>query len=114
MAPFSGATVSLRISNVVTLSREHIKSNRLEKLSVKNHKWIRVELPPAVLEALDLLPPPKAALRDNKRYAKPGKRSVADDGRRLQTIGRRGRAPTPLSPHAGVRTARERRVDREG
>jgi site-specific recombinase XerD len=58
----------LRISDVVTLSRDHIKSNRLEKRSVKNHKWIRVELPPAVLEALDLLPPPKAASRDNKRY----------------------------------------------
>jgi integrase len=58
----------LRISDVVTLSREHISGNRLEKRAVKNNKWIRVELPSAVLEALDLLPPPKAAARGNKRY----------------------------------------------
>jgi integrase len=58
----------LRISDVVTLSREHIKGNRLEKRAVKNKKWIKVELPSVVLEALDLLPHPKAAAQDNKRY----------------------------------------------
>jgi site-specific recombinase XerD len=58
----------LRISDVVTLSREHIQGNRLEKRAVKNKKWIRVELPSVVLEALDRLPPPKAASRENKRY----------------------------------------------
>lgn len=58
----------LRISDVVTLAREHIKGNRLEKRAVKNKKWIRLELPPTVLEALDLLPSPKAAALNNKRY----------------------------------------------
>ena len=58
----------LRISDVVTLSREHIRGNRLEKRAVKNNKWIRVELPSAVLEALDLLPLPKATAAGNKRY----------------------------------------------
>jgi integrase len=58
----------LRISDVVTLAREHIQGNHLEKRAVKNKKWIRVELPSVVLEALDRLPPPKAAARDNKRY----------------------------------------------
>jgi hypothetical protein len=53
----------LRISDVVTVSRERIKGNRPEKRAVKNSKWIRVELPSAVLAALDLLPPPKAAAR---------------------------------------------------
>jgi integrase len=54
----------LRISDVVTLSRDHIQGNRLSKRAVKNHQWIRVELPPVVLEALDQLPLPKAAEQD--------------------------------------------------
>jgi integrase/recombinase XerC len=58
----------LRISDVVTLSREHIKNRRLEKRAVKNKKWIRVELPSAVIDALEVLPPPKAAVGDNKRF----------------------------------------------
>jgi site-specific recombinase XerD len=58
----------LRISDVVTLSREHIQGLYLVKRAVKNNKLIRVELPSAVFQALDLLPPPKAAARDNKRY----------------------------------------------
>ena len=58
----------LRISDVVTLSREHIKGRRLEKRAVKNKKWIRVELPAAVIEALDVLPSPKATAGDNKRF----------------------------------------------
>jgi site-specific recombinase XerD len=58
----------LRISDVVTLSRDHIRGNRLEKRAVKNNKLIRVVLPEAVLDALEILPPPKAAARDNKRY----------------------------------------------
>lgn len=39
----------------------NIRGNRLEKRAVKNNKWIRLELPSAVVEALDLLPAPKAA-----------------------------------------------------
>jgi integrase len=58
----------LRLSDVVTFSREHIKGRRIEKRAVKNKKWIRVELHPVVVEALDLLPPPKAAARENKRF----------------------------------------------
>jgi integrase len=58
----------LRISDVVTLSREHIQGRYLVKRAVKNNKLIRVELPSAALEALDQLPPPKAAAANNKRY----------------------------------------------
>ena len=60
----------LRISDVVTLSREHIQGRYLVKRAVKNNKAIRVELPSAVFEALDLLPHPKAAARGNQRYFK--------------------------------------------
>jgi hypothetical protein len=48
----------LRVSDVVTLSRDHIKGVRLEKRAVKNHKMIRVELPSVVVEALEILPHP--------------------------------------------------------
>ncbi len=58
----------LRISDVVTLSRDHIRGARLEKHAIKNNRWIRVELPPAVLQALELLPHPKAAPQDNRRF----------------------------------------------
>jgi integrase len=58
----------LRVSDVVTLSRDHINGNRLEKRAVKNHRMIRVELPPEVLRALEMLPHPKAASRNCKLY----------------------------------------------
>lgn len=58
----------LRISDVVTLSRDHIRGTRLEKRAIKNNRWIRVELPPPVLQALELLPHPKAAAQDNRRF----------------------------------------------
>ena len=58
----------LRISDVVTLSRDHIQGTRLERRAVKNHKMIRVELPAVVLTALELLPYPKAAAKDNRRF----------------------------------------------
>jgi len=58
----------LRISDVVTLSRDHIRGSRLEKRAVKNHRMIRVELPAVVLTALDLLPYPKVAGQDNRRF----------------------------------------------
>jgi site-specific recombinase XerD len=58
----------LRISDVVTLSRDHIRGNRLEKRAVKNHRMIRLELPTVVLTALDLLPQPKAAAQENRRF----------------------------------------------
>jgi site-specific recombinase XerD len=58
----------LRISDVVTLSRDHIHGTRLEKRAIKNHQMIRVELPSAVIEALEILPHPKDAAGDNRRF----------------------------------------------
>jgi len=58
----------LRISDVVTLSRDHIRGMRLEKRAIKNHRMIRVELPSAVIEALDVLPHPKGTAGDNRRF----------------------------------------------
>ena len=58
----------LRISDVVTLAREHIQGQYLVKRAVKNNKLIRVELPSSVLDALEVLPLPKAAAKDNQRY----------------------------------------------
>jgi site-specific recombinase XerD len=63
----------LRISDVVTLSREHIQGNYLVKRAVKNNRLIRVELPGFVLQALAITPHPKAAPKDSKMYfAGPG------------------------------------------
>jgi integrase len=58
----------LRISDVVTLEKNHIKGVYIAKRTIKNHRLIQVELPRAVLEALDVLPPPKAAAKDNLRF----------------------------------------------
>ena len=58
----------LRISDVVSLETNHVKGVYLAKRTVKNHRLIQVELPRAVLEALDVLPPPKAAAKDNLRF----------------------------------------------
>jgi integrase len=66
----------LRVSDVVTLSREHVTGNRLVKRAVKNRKWINVELPSAVVEALDRLPQPKAAPQDCRLYFASGQASV--------------------------------------
>jgi site-specific recombinase XerD len=66
----------LRISDVVTLSRDHIKGNRLEKRAVKNRRWIRVELPGDVLKALEVLPHPKAAARDSRLFFSGGGSSL--------------------------------------
>jgi integrase len=58
----------LRISDVVTLSRDHIRGTRLEKRAIKNHRLIRVELPSSVIEALERLPQPKSAPEDNRQF----------------------------------------------
>jgi site-specific recombinase XerD len=58
----------LRISDVITLSRDHVRGTRLEKRAIKNHRMIRVELPSAVIEALEVLPHPKDAADDNRRF----------------------------------------------
>jgi site-specific recombinase XerD len=68
--------VGLRISDVVTLSKEHLRGNHLEKRAVKNRRWIRVELPAVVLEALERLPHPKAAPEDSKLFFSSGKASL--------------------------------------
>jgi site-specific recombinase XerD len=58
----------LRVSDVVTLSREHIEGGLLKKQAVKNRKWIRVTVRPELAEALERLPRPKAAPLDSKMY----------------------------------------------
>jgi integrase len=58
----------LRISDVVTLEQSHIRGTYLMKRAVKNHRPIQVDLPHAVLEALERLPHPKAAAKDNRRF----------------------------------------------
>ncbi len=44
----------------VTLERNHVRGMYLAKRTIKNHRLIQVELPRVVLEALDVLPPPKS------------------------------------------------------
>jgi site-specific recombinase XerD len=58
----------LRISDVVTLSREHIEGNYIIKRAIKNGKKLQVELQPVVRQALESLPHPKMAPADSKRY----------------------------------------------
>jgi site-specific recombinase XerD len=58
----------IRISDVVTLSREHIQGNHLVKRAVKNAKLISVALHPEVQKALEALPRPKAAGTDCQLY----------------------------------------------
>jgi len=66
----------LRISDVMTLSRDHIKGTRLEKRAVKNHRLLRVELPPAVLTALDVLPHSRGAAQDSRLFFSSGNASL--------------------------------------
>jgi site-specific recombinase XerD len=65
-----------RISDVVTLTQEHIKGKYLQKRAIKNGRIIRVELPREVLRALDMLPHPKAAPRESTSFFAGGKSSV--------------------------------------
>jgi site-specific recombinase XerD len=58
----------LRISDVVTLSRDHVRGNHLVKRALKNGRWLRIELPTEVLTALDVLPLPKAASQDCRLF----------------------------------------------
>lgn len=60
----------IRISDVVTLSREHIVGNHLIKGAVKNGKLISVVLHADVKKALETLPRPKAAGADCQLYFK--------------------------------------------
>jgi site-specific recombinase XerD len=58
----------LRISDVVTLSREHVQGTYIVKRAIKNGRKLKIELQPVVLQALDALPHPKAAPADSKMY----------------------------------------------
>ena len=58
----------LRLSDVVTLSREHLHGSILVKRAQKNRNWIRVTIPPEVLQALELLPRPKNAEADSQLF----------------------------------------------
>src|SRR5260370_23417756 len=58
----------LRISDVVTLSRDHVSGKHLVKRAIKNSRLLRIELPTEVLTALDMLPLPKAAAQDCKLF----------------------------------------------
>jgi integrase/recombinase XerD len=66
----------MRISDVVTLSREHIKGRHLEKRAIKNRRMIRVEVPQVVTDALNMLPHPKAAAKDSRFYFASGSASI--------------------------------------
>ena len=57
----------LRISDVVTLQRDHVSGKHLIKRAVKNRRLIQVEVPQVVLDALDVLPLPIAAAQNNRR-----------------------------------------------
>jgi site-specific recombinase XerD len=66
----------LRVSDVVTLSRDHIKGAHLQKRAVKNRRMIRVELHPEVLKALERVPHPKAAPLDCNMFFASGNASL--------------------------------------
>jgi site-specific recombinase XerD len=66
----------LRISDVVSLSKDHVKGRHLEKRAIKNRRMIRMELHPQVLKALELAPRPKAAAQDSKMYFSSNKASL--------------------------------------
>jgi site-specific recombinase XerD len=66
----------LRVSDVVTLSKDHIRGRHLVKRAVKNRRLIRVELHPEVLRALETLPHPKAAAEESRMFFAGDKASV--------------------------------------
>ena len=66
----------LRISDVVTLSRDHVQGRYIVKRAVKNRRLIRVELHPDVVRALEKLPRPKAAAQDCRLFFSGGNASL--------------------------------------
>ena len=58
----------LRVSDVVTVSRDRVRGTRLEKRAIKNQRMVRVELPDAVIDALEMLPRPQGAAENNRQY----------------------------------------------
>jgi len=99
---------SEQVGIVQALGREHVQGSRLQKRAVKNHRMIRVELPPVVLQALDVLPPPKAAARNSTLFFASGTatlRSLVKGGERtmaavfrLSGVGRAHCCETPATP----------------
>jgi site-specific recombinase XerD len=67
------------ISDVVTLSREHIHGNYLKKRAIKNGRWIQVKLPSVALQALAAVPHPKAASAECINF-------FADEGSSLRSL----------------------------
>jgi integrase len=65
-----------RISDVVTLTQEHIKGKYLQKRAIKNGRMIRVELHSEALRALHMLPRSKAAPLESTSFFAGGKSSV--------------------------------------
>lgn len=66
----------LRISDVVTLSRDHVQGEYLQKRAIKNGAKLQILLEPVVLDALEVLPHPKAAPRNSRFYFASGTASV--------------------------------------
>lgn len=58
----------MRISDVVTLSRDQLQDGYIVKRAIKNKRWLRIELPTVVLQALRSLPHPEAAARDSAAF----------------------------------------------
>jgi site-specific recombinase XerD len=89
----------MRISDVVTLSKEHIVNGRIVRRSIKNKKLIRVELPAVVIEALDALPLPREAAKDSKLFFASGSASVRSLVKGAE------RTLSSVFKHAGVENA---------
>lgn len=105
----------LRISDVVTLSRDHIRGTRLEKRAIKNKRMIRVELPNVAIDVLEILPPPKGAAEDNRRYFSKDTANlrslVKGAWRTMSAVFKQAgvkHAHPQLPSHARIRTSRER------
>jgi integrase len=104
----------LRVSDVVTLSRDHINGRHLRKRAVKNGRMIRVELPEVVLKALEALPHPKGAPEGcrlyfssgNAKCAEPGERSATDACRSVQACAGGPRSSAPIQAHTCQRNSR--------
>ncbi len=74
-----------RISDVITLSKDHVQGNRLSRKATKGLNWIRVEFPAVVLEALEQLPHPKSAAQDCKLFFSSGNASLRSLGKGRRT-----------------------------
>jgi integrase/recombinase XerC len=58
----------MRISDIVTLGRNHIHGDHIVKRAIKNKRWLRIQMPPVVRQALEALPHPTAADYDSQAF----------------------------------------------